>query len=66
MRILVVSSRLSDTRRDALTRLLSPEGEPVFLDFADLEGADGDAPPAIVLDGRLPAPSHVGIKGTRH
>ena len=57
MRILVVSSRLTDGRRRALSALVSAEGEPAFLAPIDLEAVSGEAVVAVVLDGPLPAPS---------
>jgi len=57
MQILVVSSRLTDGRRRALTRLAATEGEPVFVIPADLEGVEGGAPVAVLLDGPLATPT---------
>ncbi|HEV3401656.1 MAG TPA: Gfo/Idh/MocA family oxidoreductase [Acidimicrobiales bacterium] len=58
MRILVVSSRLTDSRRAVLSRLVAAEGEPVLVAPGDLEtSVDGDRPQAVLLDGPLEAPS---------
>ncbi|HEX2042739.1 MAG TPA: Gfo/Idh/MocA family oxidoreductase [Acidimicrobiales bacterium] len=63
MRILVVSSRLTERRRGALTRLVAAEGEPVLVPPAALEASvDGNRPQAVLLDGPLdpPAPEVAG------
>jgi predicted dehydrogenase len=58
VRILVVSSRLTDGRRAALMRLAAAEGEPVPAAPAALEAlVHGDRPQAVLLDGPLDAPS---------
>ena len=58
VRILVVSSRLTESRRAVLTRLAAAEGEPVFLAAHDLEAfASGDRPDAVLLDGPMETPS---------
>ncbi len=41
--ILVVSARLTATRRAALTRTLSSEGDVTFIDATELEGLLGEA-----------------------
>ncbi|MGI8776069.1 MAG: Gfo/Idh/MocA family protein [Acidimicrobiales bacterium] len=58
MRIVIVSCRLTDRRRAALTGLVATEGTPVFLDIDEIENllAD-DRPGAVVLDGPLGPPS---------
>jgi predicted dehydrogenase len=58
VRIVVVSSRLSDGRRAALTRLVAAEGEPVLVSPAEVEASGGgDRPQAVLFDGPLPPPS---------
>ncbi len=57
MRIVVVSCRLTDRRRGALTRLVAPEGESAFGSLSDLDAiGDTDRPDAVVLDGPIAAP----------
>lgn len=54
VRILVVSSRLTEGRRAALTRLAAAEGEPVLVPATGLEpSVHGDRPQAVLLDGPL-------------
>ncbi|MFN2608147.1 MAG: Gfo/Idh/MocA family protein [Acidimicrobiales bacterium] len=57
MRIVVVSSRLTGPRRDAIARLAAPVGDVGFVAPGDLDGlADQDRPGAVLLDGPLPPP----------
>ena len=56
--VFVVSARLTASRRSALTRLVTAEGEPTFVDAAELEGlAAGERPASLLLDGPVAPPS---------
>ncbi|MDQ6797093.1 MAG: Gfo/Idh/MocA family oxidoreductase, partial [Actinomycetota bacterium] len=58
MRIVIVSCRLTERRRAALSALVAPEGDPVFRTVDELQAlADGDPPGAVILDGHLAPPS---------
>jgi predicted dehydrogenase len=56
--VLVVSARLTASRQAALARLVAAEGEPTFLDAAELEGvAGGERLDSLLLDGAVAPPS---------
>jgi len=63
MRIVIVSCRLTDRRRAALTGLVAMEGTPVYLGIDEIESlGSGDRPGAVILDGPI-APPSVALAG---
>jgi len=67
MRIVIVSCRLTDRRRAALSDLVATEGVPVFVGPGELAAlVDGERPGAVVLDGPLDPPPMTLLTRLRH